>query len=280
LNYPNVIRNYNAVTAACLLMRRALFLNVGGFDEERFPVSYNDVDLCLRLRQQGYQVVYTPYAQLYHHESATRGTNRYPSEEACLRARWANELISDSYYNPNLDANGGFSVDYSKPEAMILALAQNRSEQVVGQLNDATRIGQEFVITHDNLCAIAVRLQPTRHLGGGVLRLGVRESPASDSDLGVAEIEVAQAGDDDWCWFYFHPLRHSSGRRYYFYLEMSGTSSGSTINVWGCANGDAAAGQYFVNHLAVEGTLALRVYTLRQFRYPAFSATPHVASSQ
>jgi GT2 family glycosyltransferase len=118
LNYPNAIRNYSAVTAACLMIRRDVFLSAGGFDADRFAVSYNDVDLCLRLRRQGYLIVYTPYALLYHYESATRGANHYPREEASLRARWHSELMSDRYYNPNLSALGDFSVDGSNPESL------------------------------------------------------------------------------------------------------------------------------------------------------------------
>lgn len=119
LNYPNVIRNYSAVTAACLMTRRAVFDEAGGFDEESFPVSYNDVDFCLRLRRRGYLVVFTPYAVLYHHESATRGLGRHPKEEAELRARWQSELASDYYYNPNLVKDReDFSVDFSKAESL------------------------------------------------------------------------------------------------------------------------------------------------------------------
>jgi GT2 family glycosyltransferase len=119
LNYPNVIRNYSAVTAACMITRRDLFDEIGGFDEEDLPVSYNDVDFCLRLRARGYLIVFTPYALLYHHESATRGLNRYPKEEALLRERWPNELASDYYYNPNLTKEReDFSIDFTKPESL------------------------------------------------------------------------------------------------------------------------------------------------------------------
>lgn len=124
LNYPSTIRNYSAVTGACLMIRRDVFLNAGGFDQESFPVSFSDVDLCLRLRERGYLIVYTPYAMLYHRESATRGRRRYPQEEAALRARWRSELISDPYYNPNLSADGDFSFDGSKPESLVCGFAQ------------------------------------------------------------------------------------------------------------------------------------------------------------
>ncbi len=69
-------RNYSAVTGACLLTRRDVFDEVGGFDEERLPVTFSDVDLCLKMRRAGYLIVYTPFAKLYHHESATRRAQR------------------------------------------------------------------------------------------------------------------------------------------------------------------------------------------------------------
>ena len=69
-------RNYSAVTGACLLTRRDVFEEMGGFDEERLPVTFNDVDLCLKMRRAGYLIVYTPFAKLYHHESATRRRER------------------------------------------------------------------------------------------------------------------------------------------------------------------------------------------------------------
>jgi GT2 family glycosyltransferase len=99
------IRNTSAVTAACLMTRRAVFEEVGGFDEA-FEVAYNDVDLCLRLRERGYLVVYTPYAVLRHHQSASRGPYdpvRDARAERLLRERWRHVFErGDPYYNPNL----------------------------------------------------------------------------------------------------------------------------------------------------------------------------------
>jgi GT2 family glycosyltransferase len=101
-NFSDVIRNCSAVTAACLMIRRRVFEEVGGFDP-RFKVAYNDVDLCLRLRQRGFLIVYTPFAVLYHHESATRGTLQPPEEETLYWRSWG-QIVSagDPYYNPNL----------------------------------------------------------------------------------------------------------------------------------------------------------------------------------
>jgi GT2 family glycosyltransferase len=104
----NVIRNYSAVTAACLLTRREVFDAVGGFNED-LAVAFNDVDFCLEIRKAGYRIVYTPYARLYHYESASRGSDttlenaeRFRTETAYMVAKWGPLLWHDPYYNPNL----------------------------------------------------------------------------------------------------------------------------------------------------------------------------------
>jgi O-antigen biosynthesis protein len=95
-----VIRNYSAVTGACLLTRRDVFDKVGGFDEARLPVAFNDVDLCLKIRRAGYLIVYTPFAKLYRYEAERVRTDT--GAEAIFRERWADVLQRDPYYNPNL----------------------------------------------------------------------------------------------------------------------------------------------------------------------------------
>jgi GT2 family glycosyltransferase len=97
-----VTRNYCAVTGACLLTRRDVFNHVHGFDEEQLPVTFSDVDLCLKIRRAGYLVVYTPFARLYHHESGSRRLSVEPRETGVMRERWAELLAADPYYNPNL----------------------------------------------------------------------------------------------------------------------------------------------------------------------------------
>jgi GT2 family glycosyltransferase len=98
-----IVRNYSAVTAACLLTRRDVYNAVGGLDEVRFAVAFNDTDLCLRIRKQGYRIVYTPYAELFHYESQSRGyENQNPEESKALRETWPEVLAHDPYFNPNL----------------------------------------------------------------------------------------------------------------------------------------------------------------------------------
>ena len=95
------IRNYSAVTAACIMVRRQVYEEVGGFDEQ-FRVAFNDVDFCLRIRQKGYRIVWTPFAELYHYESASRGLHMDLDELSLLQERWSSLLRNDPYYNPNL----------------------------------------------------------------------------------------------------------------------------------------------------------------------------------
>ncbi|WP_448192857.1 glycosyltransferase [Azospirillum sp. sgz301742] len=102
-------QNFSAVTAACLVMRRSVFDELGGFEEEHLHVAFNDVDLCLRLRERGYRIVWTPHAEMYHHEGASRGRTERPErlaqfaiEVGFMMKRWAHVAAADPYYNPNL----------------------------------------------------------------------------------------------------------------------------------------------------------------------------------
>lgn len=104
-----VTQNLSAVTAACLLVRREVFREVGGLDEQNLAVAFNDVDFCLRLRERDYLVTWTPHARLYHLESISRGSDFTPErrpaferEIAHMERRWAALLPADPYFNPNL----------------------------------------------------------------------------------------------------------------------------------------------------------------------------------
>lgn len=100
--FIDVIRNYSAVTAAAMMMRKSVFEQCGGFDEV-LAVDHNDVDLCLRLKEKGLLTVYTPFAELYHFESASRGLRRVERNEAQLMMkRWRTVIKNDPYYSPHL----------------------------------------------------------------------------------------------------------------------------------------------------------------------------------
>jgi GT2 family glycosyltransferase len=98
----SAIREVTAVTGACMMVRRAVYEELGGLDE-RLRVAFNDVDLCLRLWQRGYKVMFTPIAELQHRESASRG-RLHPDEDA-LRfvTRWGHHSrLKDPFMNPNI----------------------------------------------------------------------------------------------------------------------------------------------------------------------------------
>jgi len=100
--WDRIVRGYSAVTAACMMVRRQVFEEVGGFDET-FAVAFNDVDFCIRLSRAGYRNVYTPHAELTHYESVSRGLSGYGHDYQEFLARWADLLrAGDPSYNPNL----------------------------------------------------------------------------------------------------------------------------------------------------------------------------------
>lgn len=116
-------QNLSAVTAACLAMRRQVFDEIGGFNGE-LRVAFNDVDLCLRIRQRGYLIVWTPLAELYHYESASRGSDllsarheEFVQEVDYMRSKWGRVLDHDPYFNPNLSSHD-LSISLAFPPAI------------------------------------------------------------------------------------------------------------------------------------------------------------------
>lgn len=100
--------NLSCVTAACMAVRREIFDEIGGLNEKDLAVAYNDVDFCIRIRQAGYKIIWTPHAELYHHESKSRGYDtdskklkRFNNEISFMRKEWGFILDNDPFYNPN-----------------------------------------------------------------------------------------------------------------------------------------------------------------------------------
>lgn len=105
-----IARGASAVTGACLLVARRHFEAVGGLDADGLAVAYNDVDLCLKLRELGLRNIYTPLATLIHHESKSRGLDfspehleRYMRELSLLQERWDTRSLVDPWHHPGLD---------------------------------------------------------------------------------------------------------------------------------------------------------------------------------
>lgn len=104
-----VTQTMSCVTAACMVLRKSVYEEFRGLDEDLFAVAYNDVDFCLRLSEAGRRIVWTPYATLYHHESASRGRRRNTSDQMrdqregrALRQRWQERIAADPHLNPNI----------------------------------------------------------------------------------------------------------------------------------------------------------------------------------
>lgn len=132
-SHLQLARNVSGVTAACLAMRKSVFEEVGGFDEENLAVAFNDVDLCLKIRERGYQIIWTPKAALTHLESASRGDDlhgeaakRFGREIAHMRRRWGEVLDNDPYYGPNFSRA---AVDYRLASPPLRTPPWRRSAQ-------------------------------------------------------------------------------------------------------------------------------------------------------
>lgn len=110
-----------AVTGACLLVRKSIYKQVGGMDEDNLQVAFNDVDFCLKMHEAGYRNLWTPYAELYHHESKSRGQDDTPDKKARFKAegdfmqnKWSDCLLNDPMYSPHLSRTSeDFSLNLS-----------------------------------------------------------------------------------------------------------------------------------------------------------------------
>jgi GT2 family glycosyltransferase len=108
-NRARLTQNYSAVTGACMVVRKQVFNQVGGFNEQDLPIAFNDVDFCLRVRAAGYRNLWTPFARLCHHESISRGSENTPEKQKrfareidYMRQKWGPVLDDDPAYSTNL----------------------------------------------------------------------------------------------------------------------------------------------------------------------------------
>jgi GT2 family glycosyltransferase len=116
-----------------MVVRRDVFAEAGGFDQVNLPISYNDVDFCLRLRERGYRNIVTPFAELTHRESASRGADAVPEararlqgEIAYMRRRWGDALLRDPYFNPNLSLDSAVP-DFARPSRVACPWKRRRT---------------------------------------------------------------------------------------------------------------------------------------------------------
>ena len=143
LGYGVVAREYSAVTAACLLTPRSLFLELGGFDATRFAVAYNDVDYCYRLVDAGWRCIYCPSAELFHFEGKSRGEGDNPREIAAFRQLYGQRI--DPWYNPNLSLEDEhFRVQPYRAPSHAQRIAPVRTVMVSHNLNHEGAPNSQF----------------------------------------------------------------------------------------------------------------------------------------
>ncbi|MEE9339962.1 MAG: glycosyltransferase [Methylococcaceae bacterium] len=180
LNRLNSLQNYSAITAACLVIRKELFCSIGEFNQIQLPVAFNDIDLCLRLREQGYQVIWTPYAELVHHESATRADDKTRSEEIktevqFMQIRWHKWIQNDPAYNHHLSLAIGNDFEYSLRQKNISHnsihstinnnpiknpyLIENNKERITTIVTDDTKYQLRYKKTTPGLSIIILTLE-------------------------------------------------------------------------------------------------------------------------
>jgi len=129
-------QNCSAVTAACMVLRKTVFDDLGGFDEN-LPNNFNDVDFCLRLRERGWQIIWTPYADLIHQESASRRRDsgltehaQLSREAAYMLEKWGTQLQRDPFYSPNLSYSLGFTLAWPPCLPALRDSLKSASEEV------------------------------------------------------------------------------------------------------------------------------------------------------
>ncbi len=155
-----LLRDLSAVTGACMAIRRSLFHELGGLEQDHLHVAWSDVDLCLRAREAGYRVLWDPEATLVHHENATRGRDdtleqqaRFEIERTYMRRRWPEETERDPFLNPALRAEPDALVFRSvpRPGAVVTPAGEDLLEELQLQLAGYKRALQQAEAAADQL---------------------------------------------------------------------------------------------------------------------------------
>jgi len=193
----DLIRNFGAVTGACMLVRRDVFEELDGLDETNLAVAFNDVDFCMRARERGYLVVWTPEALLTHFESESRGFDLNPREIDYMIRRWGDSLVHDPYYSPNLTlVHEDFSFDLSKPDGYLVGGAQPSGEFAPIELTGERLLSGSFRSNYDGLAGMIFDLAPGAPSAEDLsIRLTVRASRDGGEGLAVdTPLSIARDG--------------------------------------------------------------------------------------
>ncbi|MEG5162815.1 glycosyltransferase [Microcoleus sp. AT3-A2] len=158
LSQAMVTRNYSAVTAACMITPRQLFLEVGGFDEENFAVAYNDPDYGYRLLERGYRCVYCPDAELLHKEGTSRGFTDNPQEVAAFRRKYAGK--NDSFYSPHLSLEDEYF--HIQPRRVFMK-EEGSATDFVTDVTDVTDVTNNEEVKFNNSGLLVAKVENLIH---------------------------------------------------------------------------------------------------------------------
>ena len=278
INPANVIRDCGAVTGACMMIRRELYNSMGGLNED-LRIAFNDVDLCLRLREKGHLVVFTPFAILYHHESATRAPGWDEAEASYMLSRWPWDFLSDPYSSPNLDLNAeGCAPDVTKPESSVCFCVQYEWDEPGFNLAEVVA-GQYVRLVCGNLCGIALSFATREGTPRGMLRLCLARNQESEP-VRTIEFDASSIRNGEFHRFFFKPVHASPGTEFYFSIEFTSDedAAGAPLRVSKYSKPLAertsgisglfgeGIGQLYLDNIPVQGTLALELFRVQDYR--------------
>lgn len=277
-NTLRATRNYSAVTGACMMFRRAVWEEVNGLSED-LAVLFNDVDFCLKIIQAGYDVVYTPNAVLWHHESVSLGKIEKKErtidvrEVEYMRRHWGTVIVHDPFYNPNLSLlKDNFSIEpsrrrpihYSKQNPGFRvdpALVQEHYDKPLEDLVSGNIIEQSFVATKDNLFAIEFLPGTHDRINKGVLYVTLLDE--HESFIKSWHINANELINNVWRRCTFDMIDNSADRCFKLRIESQDSPVGAAITLWHSTIYPVSVnGQLYVNNKPILGGLAFRAFFL------------------
>jgi len=185
-----LIQNFSAVTGACMVMRKEVFLSVDGLNETELKIAFNDVDLCLKIRALGLRNLWTPYAELYHHESVSRGYEDTPEKQARAKSeidymhrRWGMDtLLNDPAYSPNLTLDSeNFAIAFPPRVNIQTSFKKQKYSESIKDHEACMELGKEETLT--NIAPeILHRYQGYQLLSGHGLEIGALHQPSQIPD--------------------------------------------------------------------------------------------------
>jgi GT2 family glycosyltransferase len=260
---PNLINDCSAVTGACLMIRSSLYGELGGMDEQNLPVAFGDIDLCLRVRERGYLVVYTPYSMLYHHESKTRGYTLDGREHTYFINRWSHMLGRDPYYNPNLTAElEDFSIDWLKPQGTVPGVAQLSGTQSLSELLPGRTIGQSIKLRGGCLVTVCVRFDTYKRTNHCTVRFHLRASPENQEDLATVVLDASTLPHGQFFPIDFRPIETNHPDEVYFFFDSPDASPGNAVSLLRAQTEHPGIGTCYIDHRPDRGCLTFRTYQL------------------